>query len=109
MVTIKSLRRTISKEHGINYYFCSSKQSTESTLSRVKPNRVDGGIITRHTTTLRLRQNSLKFIRLLRVVFSSQQRVTEGVIATQSNRMKFRLTSKYIVLHLLLFALVTVF
>ena len=34
---------------------------------------------------------SLKFIRLLRVVFSSQQRVTEGVITTRSNRMKFRL------------------
>ena len=34
---------------------------------------------------------SLKFIRLLRIVFSSQQRVTEGVITTRSNRMKFRL------------------
>ena len=62
MVTIKSLRRTISREHGINYYFCSSKQSTENTLSRVKPNRVHGGVITRHTTTLKLRQNILLYI-----------------------------------------------
>ena len=39
------------------------------------------------------RLNSLKFIRLLRVVFSSQQRrYTEGVITTRSNRMKFRLS-----------------
>ena len=36
--------------------------------------------------------SSLKFIRLLRVVFSSQ--VTEGVITTRSNRMKFRLVCK---------------
>ena len=34
-----------------------------------------------------LKDSSLKFIRLLRVVFS----VTEGVITTRSNRMKFRL------------------
>ena len=35
---------------------------------------------------------SLKFIRLLRVVFSSLNNdVTEGVITTRSNRMKFRL------------------
>ena len=34
---------------------------------------------------------SLKFIRLLWVVFSSQQHVTEGVITARSNRMKFRL------------------
>ena len=33
--------------------------------------------------------HSLKFIRLLRVVFSSP--LTEGVITTRSNRMKFRL------------------
>ena len=39
--------------------------------------------------------NSLKFIRLLRVVFSSQQHVTEGVITTRSNRMKFRLIFKF--------------
>ena len=39
--------------------------------------------------------NSLKFIRLLRVVFSSQQHVTEGVITTPSNRMKFRLIFKF--------------
>ena len=35
--------------------------------------------------------HSLNFIRLLRVVLSSQQHVTEGVITTRSNRMKFRL------------------
>ena len=37
---------------------------------------------------------SLNFIRLLRVVFSSQQRrrgIAEGVITTLSNRIKFRL------------------
>ena len=33
----------------------------------------------------------VKFIRLLLVVFSSQYYVTEGVITTRSNRMKFRL------------------
>ena len=33
--------------------------------------------------------HSLKFIRLLRVLFSSQ--LTEGVLTTRSNRMKFRL------------------
>ena len=35
---------------------------------------------------------SLKFIRLLRVVFSS---LTEGVITTRSNRIKFRLQFVY--------------
>ena len=40
---------------------------------------------------------NLKFIRLPRVVFSSQQlTVTEGVITTRSNRMKFRLLSVYL-------------
>ena len=34
---------------------------------------------------------SLNFIRLLQVVFSSQHLLTEGVITTRSNRMKFRL------------------
>ena len=37
---------------------------------------------------------SLNFIQLLRVIYSSQQRVTEGVITTRSNRMKFRLMAR---------------
>ena len=40
-----------------------------------------------------LARSGLKFIRLLRVVFSSQS-TTEGVIKTRSNRMKFKLCSK---------------
>ena len=39
--------------------------------------------------------SSLNFIRLLRVLFSSQQRVTEGVITTWSNQIKFRLGLQY--------------
>ena len=46
-------------------------------------------------------RSSLTFIRLLRVVFSSQQGVTEGVITTRSNRMKFRLPQEPIPLTLI--------
>ena len=39
---------------------------------------------------------NLKFIRLLRVVFFSQQRhVTKEIITTRSNRMKFRLGKNF--------------
>ena len=46
-------------------------------------------VVERDQRVTMVRKVSLKFIRLLRVVFSSQ--VTEGVITTRSNRMKFRL------------------
>ena len=46
-------------------------------------------VVERDQRVTMVRKVSLKFIRLFRVVFSSQ--VTEGVITTRSNRMKFRL------------------
>ena len=58
--------------------------SLSATLSIVWALRQVGVLpITRHA--------SLNFIRLLRVVFDV---VTEGVITTQGNRMKFRLASR---------------